>query len=312
MSSKFWLSTFFIGLLMALGAIESIHFLSFYVADKRIGPDARARVIRHTPSMVYRKTNWLAEKDIKQVFIGSSRVAHLKIPDKINGKPAYNLGLSATHIYEVLDMGTYVIRETQVQRIYVGLDYLGFISPRAHQELQYSLAEKLDRLAVKHFGRTSLTRAYKRLVGDFSGFDYDIRTGNRIFDDQEVSDRRDRLYTESLDEALQARVPLLKTDLIEQGLSHLDQFLFEAKEHNVEVILYITPAKTSLLNQFASHGFDDSIQQWKAELRKRGDIIDLFYRLPEEQQALFWDPTHILQSHSSFIFENVIPEDSRY
>ena len=186
---------------------------------------------------------------------------------------------------------------------------MGFISPLAYKESQYGFSEKLDRIAVGNFGRASLNRAYQRVFSDFRGFRYDIRTGSRVFDSQPVSERRNQSYTESFELALAERKPLLETDIIEQGLAHLEEFLAEAKARNVDVVLFTTPVKNSLFDQLSQHGFDQSIAQWKLSLKERGEFVDLFYRLSDEQQGMFWDPTHLLQSHSDFVFRHVFIEE---
>jgi hypothetical protein len=87
----------------------------------------------------------LAREQYDVIAIGSSRVEVGIDPESkwFEGKSVYNLGLSATNMYELHDVIDYVLANQKPETIILGLDFLMFTSQREyHPDFQSSLFSK--------------------------------------------------------------------------------------------------------------------------------------------------------------------------
>ncbi|MGK7948701.1 MAG: hypothetical protein AB4368_07810 [Xenococcaceae cyanobacterium] len=209
--------------------------------------------------------------ETKIIFLGSSRVMSglntkypgLKYPDF-----TYNLGLPGVNMYQIMHYFNHALaNQSQIEQVILGIDFFMFNENLENLE-NFDEARLEDKIVVKDIINNLLS--IDALKASVTTFKANLNNEDRSDSKETTKSRFKRWLTNFLTyEGFYG-----KYNLSQARLENLQAIVDKCKQHNIELIVFISPTHATQYEAISVSGLWQTFEQWKREVIKITPVWD--------------------------------------
>ena len=209
--------------------------------------------------------------EAKRIFLGSSRVMsglNAKYPGLENPDLTYNLGLPGVNIYQVMHYFNHALaNQSQIKQVILGIDFFMFNKNLENLE-NFDEARLGNNIVAKDVINNLLS--IDTLQASITTFNANLNNQNKSNSQETKSSRFKRWLTNFLSyEGFYG-----KYELSQARLKNLQAIIDKCKQHNIEVIVFISPTHATQYEAIDIVGLSPSFEQWKRAVVKITPVWD--------------------------------------
>ena len=209
--------------------------------------------------------------ETKIIFLGSSRVmsglntkhSSLKYPDF-----TYNLGLPGVNMYQIMHYFEHALaNQPQIEQVILGLDFFMFNENLENLE-NFDEARLGNKIVVEDIVDNLLS--IDTLKASITTFKANLNNENKSDSKETKKSRFKRWLTNFLSyEGFYGEY-----DLSQAKLKNLQAIVDKCKQHNIELIVFISPTHATQYEAIIVSGLWQTFEQWKREVIKITPVWD--------------------------------------